>query len=165
MRSVISQAAATALATAVAFAPAAGFAQGQVLRGQAVVIDGQTLEVEARRVTLHGVLAPPVDMNCHTKRDKPYPCGRLARQALADIVKSEPVECFLVPELTGMSPGGPAWAKCQIGPFSVNEMIISTGRVLARPGVAARYDLAGRTAQLLGEGLWKGRYPPPAEWR
>lgn len=137
-------------------------ADAETLRGTATVIDGQTLEIQGRRFALAGVLAPPLAMACTTKREKSYPCGELARQALADIVGGNQIVCTVA---ASPQPGGPTEALCQIGPFSLNEMMIASGRVLARPGVSERYQKAARSARLLGEGLWKGGFPPPETWR
>ena len=47
----------------------------EVIEGPATVIDGQTLTVAGRTMRLHGLMAPPKDLICHTKHDKPYKCG------------------------------------------------------------------------------------------
>jgi endonuclease YncB( thermonuclease family) len=150
----------TLIGAAVAAAPLP--AGAEMLRGTATVIDGQTLEIEGRRLALVGVLAPPLAMSCTTKREKSYPCGELARQALADLVGGNQIVCSVA---AATQVGAPTEAVCQIGPFSLSEMIIASGRVLARPGVSERYDKAARSARLLGEGLWKGGFPPPETWR
>ena len=132
------------------------------VRGAAVALDGQTVEIKGQRLILEGVLAPPPALSCMTKRGKSYPCGELARQALADIVAGNQVACAVT---SAGRVGEPVTAVCQIGPFSLNELIIASGRVLARPGVSEHYDKAARAARTLGEGLWKGRFPPPETWR
>ncbi len=153
---------ATVFAAVVMSVTGLGTSAGEAVRGIAVVIDGQTLEIGGRRVTLEGILAPPLAMDCETRRGKPYPCGGLARQALSDIVEGKPLSCTVAATAKA---GVPPLAVCQLGPFLLSELVISTGRVMARPGVSERYDKAARAAQLLGEGLWKGRFPPPETWR
>lgn len=69
----------------------AGAALAQ-LTGPPRVIDGDTLEVAVQRVRLYGIDAPELDQLCqHARRD--YPCGRLARAALWDLVAGLDVSC------------------------------------------------------------------------
>jgi len=148
---------------AAALAPAASAFAGSDLAevsGPTVALDGQTVEVRGRRMTLKGVLAPPLGMACRTKHEKPYPCGQLARTALSDIVRNQVVVCRAEP-----NPGRGTLAVCRVGPFDVNEQMILSGRALAGDGAGERLRRAERAARLLGEGLWKGRFPPSAEWR
>jgi len=141
-------------------APAlAGSGEAEV-RGAAIALDGQTLEIAGRRMSLKGVLAPPLGMSCRTKRDKPYPCGQLARTALSDIVRNQVIVC------RGQDrKGREVAAVCHVGPFDVNEQMVLGGRALAAESAGERLRRAQRTARLLGEGLWKGQFPPPIEWR
>lgn len=133
-----------------------------LVRGHASVIDGQTLEIDGVVLQLRGVLSPPPDMICTTKRDKPYPCGRLALKALSDLLKGQNVAC----EFEGTVQAGRAQrADCRIGAFSVNEQLLLTGRVIAAAGAATSHLRAEKGAKVLREGLWKGAFPPPESWR
>ena len=57
---------------------------GEILRGPAQVIDGGTLRVGTRAVSLFGIAAPEADATCADAQDRPYPCGRDAARALAE---------------------------------------------------------------------------------
>ena len=125
------------------------------ITGKAEVIDGATLKIAGRAVKLAGVLAPPVDLVCHTKRGRPYDCGRLAPKALFDMVRGQEIACTL--EGTGA-------AHCMAGFLSVNENLVMSGRVMAAPDAGARIMRAAKAAKHLNEGLWKGKFPPPETW-
>ncbi len=127
--------------------------------GHAVAVDGQTLKFSGRTVRLADVVAPPLEMQCDTKRGKTYPCGRLAGKALADLVRGQTVTCRI------KEAGDPPAATCMMGPVSVNEQLLLTGRAIAQPSASASYKRAERGAQVLNQGLWKGRFPPPETWR
>ena len=134
------------------------------VRGPAIALDGQTLEIAGKRLALKGVLAPPLGMSCQTKRDKPYACGQLAQTALSDIVRNQVIVCRPETGHDEKTMGEPL-AECHVGPFDVNEQMILGGRAVAAEGADDRLRRAERAARLLGEGLWKGRFPPPTEWR
>jgi endonuclease YncB( thermonuclease family) len=136
---------------------------GETIEGPAKVVDGQTLTVAGRTMRLHGVLAPPKDLICHTKHDKPYKCGWLAVKALVDMVMGQRLKCTLAP-----APGDvndPPSAICYVGPFLINHQLLLTGRVVAVASAGADYKRAENGARSLNEGLWKGRFPPPSEWK
>jgi endonuclease YncB( thermonuclease family) len=135
----------------------------EVIEGPATVIDGQTLTVAGRTMRLHGLMAPPKDLICHTKHDKPYKCGWLAVKALVDMVMGQRLSCTLTPSpvVEGELPA----AVCYVGPFSINQQLLLTGRVVAVASAGADYKRAEDGARRLNEGLWKGRFQPPAEWK
>ena len=140
-------------------APAPGLADEGSVSGHAVVVDGQTLKVAGRIVRLADILAPPLELECHTKRGKPYACGRLASKALADLIRGQTVTCQF------KDTAKPPTATCMIGPVAVNEQLLLTGCAVAGPSANSNYRRAQRGAQVLNEGLWKGRFPPPETWR
>lgn len=49
------------------------------LRGPARVLDGGTIMVGPRRVSLYGIAAPDADQTCSDAQDRPYPCGLAVR--------------------------------------------------------------------------------------
>ena len=139
------------------FVASGAFAADRI-NGHATVIDGQTLKIDQATLQLHGVIAPPLPMKCQTKRDKPYNCGFLAKKALADMIKGHKLSCKIA------ATGEPPMVTCWIGPFSVNEQLLLTGRVLAAPDAGKGYQRAEHAAKVLNEGLWKGKFPPPETW-
>ena len=56
------------------------------------VIDARTLVVAGEAVRLFGIVVPGLDQACEAG-GKPYPCGRIARTGLMDLVAGTEVEC------------------------------------------------------------------------
>ena len=63
------------------------------MRGQAVVIDGDTLEIQGKRVRLHGIDAPESDQIGKDKNEQNYRCGRAATQRLTELIGRRALTC------------------------------------------------------------------------
>jgi endonuclease YncB( thermonuclease family) len=130
--------------------------------GPPVILDGLTLEVRGRRFRLWGIDAPPLDQTC-TRAGRSYPCGKVARAALWDLVAGQDVVCEPVDGAGEV--GGAVIATCTAGGFSLNENMVHTGWALADPAVTDRYVATGKEAKAARRGLWHGEFDPPATWR
>lgn len=132
------------------------------LAGPPRVIDGDTLQVAGQRVRLFGIDAPDLDQVCqHAGRD--YPCGKVARAALWDLVAGLDVSC--APEGAAPQEDGSILATCTAGGFGLNANMVHAGWALADPQAPDRYQAAQADAEQARRGLWRGRFDPPWEWR
>lgn len=130
---------------------------GEVLRGPARVIDGGTLRLGARQVSLFGIAAPDVDATCADAQDRPYPCGRDAARALADRIGGAAVAC---------EPRGDADAAlCRVGDADLGAWMVAQGLALPDRAVAPDYAPAADRAWGRRLGLWSGVFQDPAERR
>lgn len=128
--------------------------------GEARVIDANTLAIAGERVRLAGIDAPDLDQTCETRRGRAYDCGAIAARVLADLVRGERVAC----EGGGRDSTGRLVAVCRLGRLDLGEQMVLSGWALAAPadGAYARAEAAARGVQ---EGMWKGRFLPPSDWR
>lgn len=132
------------------------------LAGPPRVIDGNTLVVAGQRIRLSGIDAPDLDQVCqHAARD--YPCGKVARAALWDLVAGLDVRC--APEDGPPAEDGSILATCTAGDFSLSENMVYAGWALADPQAPDRYLAAQADAEKARRGLWRGRFDPPWKWR
>lgn len=136
-------------------------AAAEEIVGRARVVDSNTIEIGGRRVRLLGVDAPDLNQTCPTKKGEPYPCGRVAAQALAALIKDGPLACVG----DAADAAGRLVARCAIRGFDVGEQYIMTGRAFADPETGADYRRAEGTAEKLREGMWRGAFQKPWEWR
>lgn len=136
-------------------------AQAEELSGRARVVDSNTIEIAGRRVRLIGVDAPDLDQACPMRKGETYPCGRVAARTLATLVKDGPLDCR--GERTDSA--GRLLARCAIRGFDVGEQYILTGRAFADPESGGDYRRAEATAEKLREGMWRGEFQKPWEWR
>jgi endonuclease YncB( thermonuclease family) len=131
------------------------------ISGTARVIDSNTLEIGARRVRLIGVDAPDLAQTCPTRKGETYPCGQVAAQALAKLVKDGPFAC----RGDQTDAAGRLLVRCTIRGFDVGEQFVLTGRAFADPETGGAYRRAEATAEKLREGMWRGEFQKPWEWR
>ena len=133
---------------------------GETLRGVPHVIDGDTIELEGRRLRLQGIDAPELGQLCWLKGGL-YDCGMVARTALLDLSAGVQVVC---------RPLGPwaetiALAHCTADGYDLSEGMTYTGWALAdpaRPSTYGRHEAGARDAV---RGLWRGRFVAPWDWR
>ena len=135
----------------------AGPALAQV-EGSPRIIDGATLEVAGQRFGLQGVRAPALDQVCH-RLGKPYPCGKVARAALWDLVGGRDVTCTPVPGADGTGEAVPA--TCTAGGASLGEGMVERGWALADRAAGDPYGALEDAARKAGRGLWRSEFELP----
>jgi len=138
----------------------AGLYATPLIEGRSIARDGQTLILQGRTIRLWGIVAPAPDQTCYTKRHKPFSCGHVATAALSTLVQHVTVSCRLTDRQNG-----PRTYRCRIGALDVAEQQVLQGWAFADRRTGAVYRRAERAAQLLNEGLWKGVFEFPWDWR
>jgi endonuclease YncB( thermonuclease family) len=129
--------------------------------GPASVVDGDTIEIAGERIRLYGIDAPEVDQMCHTRRGKPYPCGAIAIEVLAKLIAGQPLACS---DATRDS-AGRLVAVCRVGRIDIGEQMVIAGWALAARHESGAYVRAERAARSVPDGMWKGRFEAPWDWR
>ena len=148
-----------ALLLAMALLPAAP-AAAEVVSGTAHVIDGDTLEIEGRRVRLHGIDAPELAQTC--ERDgETWACGEESARQLASIADAQQVEC------TGdeIDAYGRLVATCSAGYTELNATMVETGWATAYRSYSQAYVAAETRARGNGQGLWRSTFTLPETYR
>ena len=139
----------------------AAFPASADVTGKARVIDGNTLEIGGERIRLDGIDAPDPDQQCLSGKGRPYACGTHATRELAGLVSGHTLVC----KGEERDPDDRLIAVCSLGPFDLGEMMVAGGWALADPVRGAAYTRAETAARARKEGLWKGTFDPPWEWR
>jgi endonuclease YncB( thermonuclease family) len=134
---------------------------GETVRGPAQVIDGGTLRVGSRRVSLFGIAAPEADATCSDAQDQPYPCGRDAARALAGRIGGAPVAC----ERRGDVLGDAETALCRVGDADLGAWMVAQGLAVPDRDSAPDYGPAADRAWGRRLGLWSGVFQDPTERR
>ena len=107
-------------------------------RGNAVVLDGDTIMLAGRKIRLEGIDAPEFSQIC-TGKSGSYPCGREAKRRLEALAKGSAVEC------SGWQDDkyGRFLGTCSAGEVELNRQM---RRELSRASVIASVSVAFGTA-------------------
>lgn len=134
---------------------------GAEIVGQASVIDGDTIEIHGQRIRLFGIDAPESRQSCR-KAAVAYRCGATAANSLSDFIDRRPVSCAQVDR----DQYGRVVAVCTVSGIDLADWLVGHGLALDWPRYSAgRYAAAQERARRALEGLWKGDFEPPWEWR
>jgi len=137
------------------------WAVAETLTGTATAINGNHLKIGGVTVKLLGIDAPDLGQTCMTRKKKTKFCGQLARQYLAHMLENRQVKCMG----DQRSSDRVLAATCIIGPFRVNEQMVMNGWAMADPNNGELYKRAELFAQIRKEGMWRGTFQKPWEWR
>ena len=129
--------------------------------GSARVIDGDTLFINGIKIRLLGIDAPELEQTCKTRRGNKQNCGKMAKQALQQIVLHQRVVC----KGDRRDHEGQRIAVCRVGPFKINEQMVLNGWALAYRRESEDYVRAETVAKARHEGIWKTDFMAPWEWR
>jgi endonuclease YncB( thermonuclease family) len=124
--------------------------------GRAAVADGDSLAISGERIRLIGMDAPELGQTCGGSAGD-YPCGRMARQALVELIGGRTVTCS-------------GWrrdryrrllASCTAGGLDLNRRMVEAGWAVAY----GDFDAEEAKARRDGAGLWQGPFERPRAWR
>ena len=131
------------------------------ITGKPRVIDGDTIEIAGERIRLHGIDAPESKQTCTDKDGKEWRCGQDATFALANLIQNHWITC----KGDGRDRYGRLIAVCFAGPYDLNAMMVQRGWALAYRRYSSEYVDEEADAKANKDGLWRGEFVPPWEWR
>lgn len=132
-----------------------------LIRGNAKVIDGDTLSIDGGSVRLMGIDAPDLGQICLNRYESPFDCGAIAKAALEALVKGRQVECTLA----GHDRNGMAEAECRVAGADLGGAMVSRGWAFAYRSLSHAYSEFEAYAQSKRIGLWSGKVEKPWQWR
>jgi endonuclease YncB( thermonuclease family) len=132
------------------------------LAGNAVVIDGDTIDVAGVRVRLEGIDAPEADQRCRDKEGRDYLCGISATNGLKALIGTAPVSCRRM----GKDTYGRTLAVCSgENGIELNSELVQLGLAVAFRRYSDRYAAVEDAARAAREGLWAGSFEHPGCFR
>src|SRR5436190_10474209 len=132
----------------------------------AIVRDGSTLQLGNLTYRLDGIDVPTIDQLCIDEHADVWTCGIEARDQLTKLIGGRQVRC------DDLGPD-PAFKKRHIGVCKVEGETTSLSQLLVRNGFAlnveasatGRFQLDEARAKEDRQGLWKGCFAAPREFR
>ena len=128
----------------------------QVAAGRVSVVDGDTLELHGQRIRLAAIDAPEARQSC-LSGGKPWPCGRRAAFALAELVGTRTVTC----RWRSRDRYRRAVATCAVGGTDLGGWLVEQGWALAFRRYGLDYVGQEDRARDARRGLWAGSFVPP----
>ncbi len=135
--------------------------QNATIGGQAVVVDGDTIDVGVVRIRLHGIDAPEAGQTCLRANGRSWPCGTSAAERLAGLVEGQPIECLALER----DPYGRIVASCQVGHVDVGATLVEEGLAWAFVRYSDDYVRQENVARGAGRGIWQGEAETPWDFR
>lgn len=138
------------------------FALAQSFAGQAVVRDGDTIEIHGVRIRIWGIDAVESKQLCWDAQSKVHQCGRIAANALAQIIGRRVVSC----EQVATDQYGRPVATCEVRGRDIGEWLVRTGFAIDYVKYSkGAYADAQSSARADNAGLWQMEWQYPANFR
>lgn len=125
--------------------------------GTARASDGDSFRLGDDRIRLLGLDAPELAQLCAAPGSGQWPCGRIARDRMAALLASGPVDCR--PE--DKDRYDRLLARCTIGGDDLGAFMVAEGLAVSS-GDYWREEQAARAGK---RGIWAGGFDRPSDWR
>lgn len=132
-----------------------------IVSGKALVIDGDTIDINDNRIRLHGIDAPESGQLCNNKIGKPYNCGQVATLRLSALIGSNEVWC----DVKDKDRYDRLVAVCFARQRNLNEQLVYEGLALAYRKYSKDFVDAEIRAKQDALGFWGGEFIAPWKWR
>jgi len=130
------------------------------LKGEAQIIDADSLFLDGRDVRLSGIDAPETNQICD-RNGQPWPAGRAATKWLNTQIQGRVVGCNFITHDKYIR----IVATCYVDGTDLNARIVGAGWAYAYRRYSKQYipeEIAAKQAQ---KGIWIGDCVPPWEYR
>jgi endonuclease YncB( thermonuclease family) len=148
------------LVLALGLALLAAPAGAATLSGPALVIDGDTLEIEGRRVRLFGIDAPELSQSCD-RNGESWACGQTSAEQLRAMIGDYALTC----DGHEVDVYGRLLAVCRLGGVDLNRTMVAEGWATAFRRYSEDYVADEGRARASRLGLWSSSFISPEDYR
>ncbi|WP_029061918.1 thermonuclease family protein [Labrenzia sp. DG1229] len=125
------------------------------------IVDGDTIDVDSKRIRLHGIDAPEAGQSCKKAGGGEWPCGRRAIEELEQLIGDESLNCNDL----GTDDFGRTLSVCYLGPIDINEVMVRNGFAWSFRKYASDYNDVEDQARKEQLGVWQRTTQTPWEFR
>lgn len=128
----------------------------EILQGGFYAVDGDSLQIDGKRMRLQGIDAPEYSQMCN-RDGKSWACGRASRNALRRMITGKTVIC------KGKSEDryDRLLVLCTADKVEINAAMVRNGWAVNYGGYSAE-QLSAERKKL---GIWNSQFEVPEEWR
>ena len=133
----------------------------EVVRGRALVNDGDSIEIARTRIRLYGIDAFERDQLCGRADGTRFPCGQVAKVTLERLVGNASLTC----EKRDVDVYGRMVARCMLGQTDLAAELVREGVALAYRQYSQDYTDEEDDARVSRRGAWDGKFTTPWDYR
>lgn len=131
-----------------------------------IVVDGDSLEIDGKRIRLEGIDAPEYNQECYTGNGKLYKCGLESKKYLETIINQGKVSC----DEKDIDRYQRSLCICYVinksgDKLNVNEQMIRSGWAVMYRNEYSDYYSAEAEAKKKKKGIWQGKFMKPQLYR
>ena len=128
------------------------------------VVDGDTLKKNNKRYRLQGIDAPELKQICKIK-EKKWSCGKDSKKYLLELHKDNGFYCIKIGEDFYKRDLVKCYIKTSKGLEDIGSLMVREGYALSYRKYSKDYNDEEELAKLSKNGMWKGDFENPWEWR
>ena len=131
------------------------------IKGNAYIIDGDTIKISKRKIRLSGIDAPELKQLCSDKNSNSWQCGKKSKIALKNFINKEIITCIGQKKDRYKRIIG----ECYLGSQDIQEWMVRNGWAIAYKKYSKKYINAENFARNNNLGIWQGKFLEPYKWR
>ena len=132
-----------------------------VLAVQAIVVDGDTIEINGVSHRLHGIDTPEAGQRCNKAGSGTWRCGDAATEALITLTRGKDVTC----DNRGLDGFQRVISVCTINGVDINQLLVRQGYAWAFSKFSNDYVPAENKARRERLGIWQAPTQTAEEFR
>jgi len=140
--------------------------------GVPIIIDGDTVNINNKKIRLEGIDAPEIKQQCKKpflkisaiisfEFDKGYSCGVMAKKKLVDKINNSKIKCIS----SSKDRYKRFLATCFKDKINLNKWMVRNGNAVAYKRYSKDYLRDEAYAKENKLGIWKGSFIMPENWR
>lgn len=139
------------------------------ISGKPIVVDGDTLKINGKKIRLFGIDAPESKQVCQKPFInfifftfyKDYACGQIATIQLKKIIGTETITC----SSNTKDKYNRLIAICYFQEKNINALMVKKGQAVAYRKFSKDYLIQEEYAKRNKIGIWSGKFLEPEKWR
>ena len=132
----------------------------KIIKGKAIIIDGDTIHIGKNKIRLHGIDAPEINQTCTIEKIT-WECGISSSKALERIISEKEVQC----EIVDIDRYKRFVAICFVKNINLSQYMVQNGWAIAYRYYSDDFINDEKIAKNNKVGIWQGKFQEPYLFR